>query len=442
MTKDRRTEDSPCIASVKSELLGEQYKYIKHRSGLDICVLKKEMSVTYALLCVKFGSAYYRYYDASGDIITLPDGTAHFLEHKMFENSDGSDSFEKFTALGADSNAYTTHNRTVYLFNCTENFEPCLEELLTFVMSPSFKEDSVEREKGIIGQEILMYEDNPYDKCYEVLLKAMYEKNPVRRNVCGSIESIESITPNVLYECWNSFYTADNMILVVCGNVDENTVYDVANRTLKNDSREMCRRCSAPDMSVFDESDTVYKKSDSIQMPISRPILCIGCKITDNTEDCKERQKHEIALMILNELIFSHSGELYERLYTEKLISSWFSSSLTYTRDFSNITVSTETDRPEEVGKLILDYVEKVRRTGISDEDFERCRRVVYSEFIASFDSTEETAENLLDSVMNGVDLFDYAEFTNSITREYSESILQKYIREECIASIVIYPKG
>lgn len=424
----------------ENDLLSEHYYYVKHRSGLEIFVFPKDMTVSYAMLCVKFGSGDCEYLDTDGKRHILPDGTAHFMEHKMFENCDGSDSFERFTALGADSNAYTTHNRTVYLFNCNEKFSSCLAELLTFVTEPCFKAESVERERGIISQEILMYADNPYNRCYELLLGAMYDKNPVRTAVCGSVDSIKEITPELMYDCWRDYYCASNMVLVVCGNIEIADVVAVADEVLNEDNPAVGRAAAVTCEDIFDESEFVRTPLVKTEMPVTRPLLCTGYKITDGEADVGKRQRTEIALSILNELLFSHSGELYNSLYSDGLISSWFSSSLAYTKQFANLIVSTETDDPDAVMERMIKYVELVKENGIDEGDFERCRRVVYSEFIGSFDSTEEISELLLDSAINGVDTFGYMKQTQDITLDFVYGVLKKFFCTEYMSTVVIEP--
>lgn len=428
------------IVKKENALLSEYYYHLRHKSGLEIFLFPKDMTVSYATLGVKFGSGDCEYFDSDGVRHILPDGTAHFMEHKMFENIDGSDSFEKFSALGADSNAYTTYDRTVYLFNCNENFSACLTELLTFVTAPCFRDGSVERERGIISQEILMYADNPYNRCYELLLEAMYEKNPVRTAVCGSVESIKKITPELMYKCWNDYYCASNMVLVVCGNVELNDVMAVADMVLEGDNHAVGREAATTCVDLYLESEFVSTPRVRTEMPVARPLLGVGYKITDRETNAHKRQRTEIALSILNELLFSHSGELYNSLYSDGLISSWFSSSFAYTKQFANLIVSTETSDPDTVMERIIKYVELIKKNGIDADDFERCRRVIYSEFIGSFDSTEEISELLLDSAINGVDAFDYISQTYSVTLESVYEVLKKFLCTEYMSTVVVEP--
>lgn len=428
---------------VSSDALDEKYTVYEHKNGFKSYICSKDMSVTYALLCVKFGASDCEYTDACGEHMILPDGSAHFMEHKMFENPDGSDSFEHFSTLGADSNAYTSNNRTVYLFNCTENFDECLEELLRMVFTPSFKAESVDRERGIIAQEILMYSDIPYNRCYELLMQAMYSKDPVRKNICGSVDSIENISPDIMYKCWKAFYVPSNMVLSICGNVPPDHVKDIVDRFFEGFLPAPDNMYSKPaTVAECIEPRAVNKSFVSENMPVSRPILCLGYKISDSETDAYERQKREIALLILNELLFSHSGELYNDLYDNNMISSWFSASVSYNRQFANVTIGTETDDPEYVADKIKSYVEKVQQCGIGDADFERCRRVVYSEYVGLFDSTEEIAEALADSALGNNSLFDYPIIAENISKEYVEKIFGEFLSQEYTCISVILPEN
>ena len=190
-----------------SERLRERYVRIDHPSGLPIYVFHKPLTTAYAIFSTRYGSVDTKYrYVGETEWNETPDGVAHYLEHKLFENADGSDAFEQFSAYGADANAYTTCNRTSYLFSCTERFEESLEELLNFVKQPHFTSKSVKKEQGIIAEEIRMYDDNPWERCFQNLMEGLYERNPIRVNICGTEASISRITPEILYGCYHAFY--------------------------------------------------------------------------------------------------------------------------------------------------------------------------------------------------------------------------------------------
>ena len=255
-----------------SELLREKYDLIEHESGLSIYVFPKKLTSTYALFATKYGSIDNAFVE-NGTEITVPDGIAHFLEHKLFENEDGSDSFSRFSALGADANAYTSYQRTAYLFSCTENFEESLEELLRFVTTPHFTEASVKKEQGIIAEEIRMYEDSPWDRCQRLLLCALYHHHPVKKNICGSIKSIGEITPELLYRCHRAFYHPSNMALIVCGDVNAKQVTSIVDRVLPKKEKPHTLERILPK-----EPPTVAKKRMDCRMQVSKPLFYIGVK--------------------------------------------------------------------------------------------------------------------------------------------------------------------
>ena len=216
----------------------EKYSLYKHSSGLNVYLFKKKMTSTYAFFGTRFGSIDNTFKTSDdAEFLTVPDGIAHFLEHKLFANEDGSDSFERFSEFGADANAYTSFNRTTYYFGCTENFKESLTELLEFVTHPYFTEESIAKEIGIIEQEIKMYDDNPADRCFYGMLDGLYTKHSVKRNICGSVESINQITPALLYDCYKVFYDLSNMVLTICGDVSEDEVIEIVDGVLPKDNK-------------------------------------------------------------------------------------------------------------------------------------------------------------------------------------------------------------
>ena len=226
----------------ESPLLGERYYSCTHTSGLPIFVFPKKLSTTYALFAVNYGSV--DNVDGEGQV-RFPHGIAHFLEHKLFANADGSDSFERFSAFGADANAYTAYNRTVYLFSCTDRFRDSLSELLEFVTHPYFTKESVEKEQGIIAEEIRMCMDDPYDRCYHNMITALYQKHPVREEICGSERSIMEITAEMLQAAYDENYTLSNMTLIVCGDVSEDEVLSIVDAHLP---KALSKRSAAAQM--------------------------------------------------------------------------------------------------------------------------------------------------------------------------------------------------
>ena len=416
----------------ESALLGERYHTAYHKSGLPVIVFPKKMSTTYAMLAVRFGSIDNT--TGQGDA-TFPDGVAHFLEHKLFANEDGSDSFERFSALGADANAYTAYSRTVYLFSCTDHFEQALAELLRFVSHPWFTEASVSKERGIIGEEIKMCRDDPYDRCYQNMLRGLYEKHPARINICGSEQSIANITPQILYDAYRTYYTPSNMALIVCGDVTPEQVMTIADAELKDFGG-----APAPKYQAVSEKPIAAAPSTVAHGQVAKPIFVIGIKDVCIPASPEARTRRGSAMDILSEMLFSETGELYNRLHDAGLLSPEISFGYAQTRDVGFLRLSGESDEPETVQKEIFAYLEEVRKTGLSREDFEHCRRIEFAEYIKSFDSTEEIAENLVDNFFDGADLFSLGEVIQSITFEEVTALFEEFFDPARATLSVVLP--
>ncbi len=419
-----------------SELLRERYVRILHPSGLRVYVFPKQLSGTYALLATDFGAQdlYYRE-DGEDRIQSLPAGIAHFLEHKLFENEDGSDALAAFSALGVDANAYTACNKTAYLFSCTENFDAALEELLRFVMHPHFTAASVKREIGIISEEIRMTEDNPWDRGYQNLLGALYHKHPVRFDICGTQESIRKITPELLYSTHRSFYDLSHLSLVVCGDVTEDAVMETVNRCLpKEDYRSSVRRV------MPDEPKTVCKERVEARMQVAKPIFFMGYKDNDFYGTPSERMRRDAAVTLLNEILFSRSGDFYNELFEKGILAPSFTCGYSICETLAFNCLSGETDTPDEVIARVQAYLDLVKREGIREEDIERCRRVLYADEVRSYDSTEEIANRLLSFAIDGGEMLAYPEMIAQITKEELVSLAETLFDRANLSVSVIYP--
>ncbi len=422
----------------QNSLLRESYEVYHHRSGLAIYVFPKKMSTTYAIFGTRYGSLHNTFRLASEqEMTTVPDGIAHFLEHKLFMAEDGSDAFERFSEYGADANAYTSFNKTAYLFSCTDRFEESLGELLDFVTHPYFPREAVESEVGIISEEIRMYDDNPADRCFYGLLEAMYEHHSVRRNICGSVSSIRKITPELLYHCYKCFYQLSNMALIVCGDVDAETVLAIADGHLPKETAatEVIRKNENEH-----EPPQVFRAEHVEYMQVSKPIFSIGFKDTDIPADPERRERKDAIMAILDEMLFSRAGELYSSLFERELISPAFAYDYTISESFAYHSLVGEADNPRAVLGEIRNYLKKVEADGLSREDFERARRVMYAEFVKSFDSTDSIANNLFTFICEDSDLLHYADILMSITFEEVSAYFPAVFREECTALSMIMP--
>lgn len=426
----------PCV-HFESSRIGESYRVYQHSSGLDIYIFPKKMTTTYALFGTKYGSINHCLAASDGAKITVPDGIAHFLEHKLFANEDGHDSFETFSALGADANAYTSFNKTAYLFSCTDCFEESLHELLEFVTHPYFTKESVENEIGIISEEIRMYDDSPSDRCFYGMLEALYEHHSIRRNICGSTKSISRITPDLLYQCYETFYQLSNMVLILCGDIDDETILRIADEHLPSTSEY--HPIPRDDENLL-ESPSAFQSYKEQQMQVAKPLFNIGFKDTNIPNSGKARQRKDAAMSILNEMLFSRAGDLYQHMFETGMISPNFSYGYTISETSAYNSLAGEANNPKEVLQEIRSFLQKTTQEGLSREDFERGKRVMYAEFVKSFDSTDSIANNLFSFICEDSELLDYANLLEAVTFEEVADLFRNAFQPQATVLSVILP--
>ena len=425
------------IITKENKLLNEKYYKLEHKSGLDVYVIPKKMTTSYAIFATRYGAIDNKFKINTDDEFTVvPDGIAHFLEHKLFECEGGVDAFEYFAKTGASANAYTSNTMTAYIFSCAENFYNSLEILLDFVTHPYFTEKTVQKEQGIIGQEIRMYDDNPGARLHKGLLQALYEKNKIRIDVAGTIESISEINADILYKCYNTFYNLNNMALCVCGDIDVVEVEKICDKILIDAEKITVIR----DYEDENEPNGVYQKRYICELDVAKPILAIGVKDTNISKNPQERTKKAYAMEILNEMLFSQSSKFYNDLYNENLISQDMSSGSEHTKYCSYNAISTESQDPETVYSRFVEYIEQIKKNGLSNEDFELSKRTVYASHIKSFDSVESIGDNFIYNLFDGADLLDAADIINSITFDYVNEILYQLYKEEAYAMSIVNP--
>lgn len=422
------------IKEIYDEYLKERIYFATHKSGLRIIFVPKKFTSYYALLGVRYGSVDSLFKcDDESDYVKVPDGIAHYLEHKMFENEDGSDAFVAFSRFGASANAFTTHNLTAYLFSCTSNFEESLSELIRFVRAPYFTQENVEKERGIICEEIEMYEDDPYSSLHYGMLELLYVNNPVKINVAGTVKTVGEISPQHLYRCYNAFYTLDNMVLSVSGDTDINTILSVCDRMLEEDSK----RCTAESARII-EPDAVKEKRGAISKPVSNPLFCIGLK--DNVAlEPKERLKRSIAGAILMDMLFGSSSDYFSKLYNEGTVSSMscgYDSMINYAFGY----IIGESVDCEKVYNEFRVTASNAVTSGLLASDFERIKKVTLSNFVKTFDSTESIATEALYMELEGVGIDNYASIIHEIDLEYVSSLANELLSEERAAMMTVIP--
>ncbi len=400
------------IICKKSERLGETYYETVHRSGLKITVCPKKFSTCYAVIGTKFGSADDRY-TAYGKEYKLPAGCAHFLEHKLFENEDGISADERFAALGAEVNAYTTYNATRYLFSTTKKYKECIAELLRFVTKPYFTKENVKKEQGIIEQEIMMYADDPYETAMENCLRAMYRKNSVRNSICGSASSIRRINEKLLYDVYRTFYNPNNMLLSICGDIRIEEVIEIADRELPTENTPY----GAVLHTDAETECAVYKEYTEKRMRVARPMFFLGIKDRRPIDNGYSRIKRSLGMNILNNMLFSGTGEFYNKLLKERVITPGFSFGYTSCESCAMNYFSGTTDDPQKIKNLILEKASSAADGELDRSDFLRCKRSLVAGQFKSFDSSAEIADDVLQTALTtGIDPFEMINIAEGIT--------------------------
>ncbi|STO07970.1 EF-P 5-aminopentanol modification-associated protein YfmH [Exiguobacterium aurantiacum] len=387
--------------------VGETLHHTVLENGLTIYLLKKTgYEKTYATFTTKYGSIDRRF--KTEDWVEVPDGIAHFLEHKMFEKEDG-DVFQKFGQLGASANAFTSFTRTAYLFGATSNVEANLTTLLDFVQTPYFTEASVEKEKGIIGQEIQMYQDNPGWRLYFGLIEAMYAEHPVKIDIAGTIESIGHITTDDLYACHRAFYHPSNMVLFVVGNIDPDAVLEQVK------ANQAAKTFEAPVLQArerVEEPTSVKSTQRIIEMDVSVPKVMIGYK--DIPRAGADGMKQELAVELLMHALFDTTAPLYAELYAEGLIDDAFSFDYTSEETFAFAVLSMETPH---VDSFVSRMTTALERPLVLDETtLERKKRMMKGQFLKALNSPEFIANQFSRYALNGGNMFELPELLDAIT--------------------------
>lgn len=424
------------ITEFNSSLLGERYYKIEHDSGLTVFVFPKNMSTTYGIFSVNFGGNATEYC-VDGENVVLPQGCAHFLEHKLFENEDGSTADDVFSALGAYDNAYTSNERTAYIFSATSNVKEAVSHLLYFVTHPYFTKQTVKKEIGIIAEEIRGCMDDPYDRCYMNMLGAMYFENPVKNEICGSEKSISRITPEVLYRCCKDFYTPENMVLCLCGNITPEETLEIVDREIGKERVEYNSRFAS-----FEEPRAVKESYVEKRMPVGKPLFCIGIKDCDIPEDPYERYKKTEGMNILLHMMLSEAGEFYLEMLEKGIVSPGFDSGYSASPKTAYVMISGESEDPKLLLEKIKEHIEKCRREGLDRADFEREKKCVYASYVSDFDSTEDIAFALTSYAYDGIDVFDFPKIIDGVTFEYVTELLNNVFSDECYTLSAILPQN
>lgn len=387
------------IQEIKSQRIGDSYYKIDHPTGLTIYVYPKEgYNSAYAIFGTKYGSINTKFSVDDENRITVPDGIAHYLEHKLFESEEG-DAFARYAKTGANANAYTSFEKTCYLFSCTDKFDESLEILLDFVQDPYFTAQTVAKEQGIIGQEIKMYDDSPEWRVMFNMLEGMYKNHPVKIDIAGTVETIAEITAEKLYEVYNVFYNLNNMVLCVSGNVTVEQVLRTADKMLKP-----CEKHSINN--YFDEEPyEICEPYVEQSFPVSMPLFNLGFKErADKILDVKKLTCTDILLA----MIASQTSPLYRELLDNNLINGSFSYELFEGPGYCSVIFGGESRAPKQAAETIKQYISKLKSEGLGKSDFEISKKSVYGDAVSALNSVSSISNAVVDYHFNGNELFSY----------------------------------
>lgn len=422
------------IGATYSEELGETTFSTTLSNGLEVHICKKKgFSKKIGLFGTKYGSVTNDFIDiTTNERVKVPDGIAHFLEHKLFEK-EGANALDLFSKMGVSSNAYTSFDQTVFYFETVEKFDDSVKMLVKLIKEPYFTSENVEKEQGIIGQEISMYDDDQNFMVYFNALRAMYKNNPVRIDIAGTIESISHITAEMLYTCYNTFYSPQNMFLIVVGDVDVEKTIDLIEESInqydvKSDSKIV--------KYMEEEPREIAQKEIVQKMDIYLPGLCIGYKL--DLCDGKEVLKNECIADIISDMYFSRLSDFFAEEYNKGYINDSIDFIYEGSETFSHIIISTTSTNINELEKDILSYINNIKSEPIDEELFEIVKRKKIGENILSSDSLGISYRRIIDSILNNVSIYYDVETYNSITSKDIKEFLNKLDENYRVSSKII----
>lgn len=428
------------MEQITYDQLQEELYYEQMANGLKVYVLPKPgFNKTFATFTTNYGSIDNEFIPlGQKEYVKVTDGIAHFLEHKLFEKEDG-DVFQQFSKQGASANAFTSFSRTAYLFSSTDQVEKNLLTLIDFVQEPYFSEQTVEKEKGIIGQEITMYDDNPDWRLYFGLIENMYQHHPVKIDIAGTIESIRPITKDMLYECYHTFYHPSNMLLFVVGPVDPKRIIDLVR---KNQEEKDFVKGEAIQCKQVEEPVGVAKDRQVLHMNVQMSKCLVGLKAYPREKTGKEKQKNELIINVLLEMLFGRGSENYLQLYESGLIDDTFSFDFTRERDFGFAMIGGDTSDPDKLADTLKTMLLEAKTGQVfTNEKLERAKKKNIGTFLRAFNSPEYIANQFTRYTFNGMDLFQVVPILEEITLADIQAAATNFIEKERFTVCQVVPK-
>lgn len=416
---------------ITNENLGETIYEYTHKSGLKAFLVKKPgYNKKTAMFGTNYGSMDNVFKVAgSNEDIHVPDGIAHFLEHKLFEQKDGN-MLEKFSRLGSSPNAYTSFQQTVYYYSCTDLFEENFSMLLDYVQNPWLTDENVEKEKGIIGQEIRMYQDDAGWRVFFNLLDCLYINNPVKLEIAGTIESIANINKELLYHCYNTFYTPSNMVVTVAGDCEPETVFAIVDKMIKfKDNAKVEKKYP-------DEPNEINKEYIEQKLAVSMPLFNMGIK--DNVAATGyDLLKRRTALTVASQCLAGRSSKLFSELYSQGLINQSFSAEASINANYSYLAWGGQSIDPKKTCDIISRHLKEMGNNGIQKNVFERIKKSHKGSFIRSLNSMDSIARHIMDSHFNKYNFFDRVRVYEELDLDYVNQLIGEVFNNPWALSVV-----
>ena len=403
---------------IENSRIKEKIYIEKLNNGIPVVVIPKKTNKKYIIWGIKYGSIDGEFL-SNGKKINIPDGSAHYLEHKLFEQENGENSLDVLSSLGVDANAYTTNNHTAYLFECTENFYEGLDELMDYVQNPYFTDENIDKERGIIEQEIMMYKDYPDWELYMNALECMYNSHPIKIDVAGSVESISHITKETLYTIYDNFYTPENSVIVISGDfVPEEIIDVIKSKMIMKSSNNKVER-------IYPKEDRMIVRTKKEQkMDISIPMFMVGYKDNDFSGN---RVKKNLAIEILLNYAYSRSSKIFNDLYESGKILGEVSFNYEYAENYAHVLIQGQSDDIEYVINALENTLEDIKENGFDFERLESMKRKVYGELVRdNYSTVSSISTGFITDYFRGVSIFDYFEEFDLINEDYLLNLLNE----------------
>ncbi len=414
--------------------LGETVFHTVLSNGLNIYVdRKKDYQKSFAFFATRYGGMDMKF-QLDGKWQDTPAGVAHFLEHKMFDTEDGN-ALQVLALNGAQPNAFTSNAITGYFFESTEQFEENLKILLSFVSVPWFTQESVDKEQGIIGQEIRMIEDNPEWQVYMQMLSALYQSHPITVPIAGSEASISRITADTLYHCHRAFYRPGNMVLCVAGDVDPARIAALAAEILPQEAGEQALRDYGAQ-----EPEGAVKALVTMEMEVAAPLFQIGFK-ADAPVKGEGALRQQLVCSLACDALAGTSSPLYARMYEEGIINATFGYDYEEEPGCAFFVFGGESDAPERVREAVLAEAERIAREGIDDALWGRLKKAAYGQQVRRLNSFESICVQMAQAHFDGYDYLRFPQVFDTIGKSDAEQVITRIITRARAGMAVILPK-